>query len=107
MTILVDQPVSSGLAQYDARPGGGDADLTGREQALLDFEATWWQADHPKDDEIRSRFGLSTPRYYQQLNALIDQPAALAYAPMLVKRLRRMREQRQQARSASRLTSLR
>jgi len=82
-------------------------DLSANEQALLDFEASWWQASRPKDDEIRARFGLSTPRYYQQLNTLIDQPAALVYAPLLVKRLRRMREQRQQARSAGRLAPLR
>lgn len=83
------------------------AQLSARDEALLDFEATWWQAAQAKDDEIRSRFSMSTPRYYQQLNALIDQPAALEYAPLLVKRLRRMREQRQQARSAARLAPLR
>ena len=88
----------------DERTGCG---LSGRDQALLDFEATWWRAERSKDDEIRTRFGMSTPRYYQQLNALIDQPEALAYAPLLVKRLRRMREQRQQARSASRVAALR
>jgi len=50
---------------------------------------------------------MSTPRYYQQLNTLIDRPEALVYAPLLVKRLRRMREQRQLARSASRIAPLR
>ena len=82
-------------------------DLSSRDAAMLDFEGSWWRAERSKEDEIRSRFGMSTPRYYQQLNCLIDQPEALAYAPLLVKRLRRMREQRQQARSASRLTPLR
>jgi len=37
------------------------------------------------------------------LNALIDDPAALAHDPMLVKRLRRMRASRQRARTARRL----
>mgnify|MGYP000039883156 CR=1 FL=1 len=37
------------------------------------------------------------------LNALIDEPSALAHKPLLVKRLRRMRTQRQAARSARRL----
>jgi len=81
--------------------------LSGHDEALLDFEGSWWQAEYSKEDEIRLRFGLSTSRYYQQLNALIDQPEALAYAPLLVKRLRRMREQRQHQRSASRLAPLR
>jgi len=81
--------------------------LSNSDAALLDFEGSWWQAEHSKEDEIRLRFGLSSSRYYQQLNALIDQPQALAYAPLLVKRLRRMREQRQLSRSASRLAPLR
>ena len=37
------------------------------------------------------------------LNALIDQPAALAQDPLLVKRLRRLRASRQRSRSAKRL----
>ncbi|HEX7354257.1 MAG TPA: DUF3263 domain-containing protein, partial [Mycobacteriales bacterium] len=42
-------------------------------------------------------------RYYQILNALIDNPNALAVDPMLVKRLRRLRAARQRQRSARRL----
>ena len=41
--------------------------------------------------------------YYQVLNALIDTEAALDFDPMLVKRLRRMRAERQKQRSARRL----
>ena len=44
-------------------------------------------------------------RYYQLLNALIDRPEALEHDPLLVKRLRRLREQRQRTRSASRLAN--
>jgi hypothetical protein len=46
---------------------------------------------------------MSATRYYQILNILIDTPEALAFDPMLVKRLRRMRASRQRARSARRL----
>ena len=46
---------------------------------------------------------MSGTRYYQVLNALIDRPEALAHDAMLVKRLRRMRQTRQRARSARRL----
>jgi len=45
-------------------------------------------------------FDMSSTRYYQLLNALIDRPEALAHDPMLVKRLRRMRQTRQRARTA-------
>jgi hypothetical protein len=37
------------------------------------------------------------------LNALIDRPDALAFDPLLVKRLRRLRSSRQRARAARRL----
>ncbi|WIY82864.1 DUF3263 domain-containing protein [Propionimicrobium sp. PCR01-08-3] len=85
--------------QSDAQP------LTEREAAILDFEKSWWQAKAPKETEIRERFNLSAARYYQIINSLIDRPAALEYDPLLVKRLRRLREQRQRNRSASRLNS--
>jgi len=73
--------------------------------AILDFEKSWWQARAPKETEIRERFSLSAARYYQLLNALIDRPEALEHDPLLVKRLRRLREQRQRTRSASRLAN--
>ncbi len=73
--------------------------------AILDFEKSWWQARAPKETEIRERFNLSAARYYQLLNALIDRPEALEHDPLLVKRLRRLREQRQRTRSASRLAN--
>jgi len=75
------------------------ADLSERDAAILDFEASWWSASGVKEAEIRERFGLSAPRYYQILNQLLDDPAALAHAPLLVKRLRRLRARRQEGRS--------
>ena len=47
---------------------------------------------------------MSATRYYQVLNGLLDNPAALAAEPMLVKRLRRMRQERHRERSARRLS---
>lgn len=77
--------------------------LSERDAAILDFEKSWWMSRSSKEQEIRERFDLSTARYYQILNALIDQPAALQHDPLLVKRLRRLREQRHRDRSAQRL----
>jgi len=87
----------------DERDGCG---LTERERALLDFEAAWWRSRSPKADQIRTQFGLSTPRYYQIINALIDRPEALAHDPVLVQRLRRLREQRRAARSSAKVAAL-
>ena len=79
--------------------------LSSQERAILDFESSWWRVPSPKDDQIRDLFGLSTPRYYQQLHTLIDRQDALAAYPVLVRRLLRQRDARRQARSASRLAS--
>jgi len=78
-------------------------ELTEQERAILAFERQWWQVAGAKDQAVRDEFGLSSTRYYQLLNALIDQPAALIADPMLVKRLQRLRSSRERARSARRL----
>ena len=77
--------------------------LSDREQEILAFERQWWKYAGAKETAIRELFDMSSTRYYQVLNALIDNPAALEADPMLVKRLRRMRAARQRARSARRL----
>lgn len=77
--------------------------LSPRDTAILDFERQWWKYAGAKDQSIREQFQMSATRYYQVLNGLIDTQAALAYDPLLVKRLRRMRASRQRARSARRL----
>lgn len=77
--------------------------LTRRDREILAFERQWWKYAGAKEQAIRELFDMSTTRYYQVLNALIDTPAALAADPMLVKRLRRLRATRQRQRSARRL----
>ena len=77
--------------------------LTRRDREILAFERQWWKYAGAKEQAIRELFDMSTTRYYQVLNALIDSPAALAADPMLVKRLRRLRASRQRQRSARRL----
>jgi hypothetical protein len=81
-------------------PVGG---LDERAERILAFERQWWKYAGAKEQAIRELFDMSATRYYQVLNALIDDPAALAHDPMLVKRLRRLRSSRQRARSARRL----
>ncbi len=79
------------------------ATLSERDQNVLAFERQWWKYAGAKEQAIRELFDLSPARYYQVLNALLDDPAALAHDPMLVKRLRRMRSERQRNRTARRL----
>lgn len=90
----------------EAQPEAQDPDthaaappaLGARERAVLDFERRRWKHAGAKEQAIRDTFDLSATRYYQILNALLDNPAALAYAPALVLRLRRIRDSRQRAR---------
>lgn len=77
--------------------------LSQRDRQILEFERQWWKYAGAKEQAIRELFDMSATRYYQIINALIDNPDALAFDPMLVKRLRRMRDARQRARSARRL----
>ena len=77
--------------------------LQRRDREILAFERQWWKYAGAKEQAIRELFDMSSTRYYQVLNALIDNPAALAADPMLVKRLRRLRAARQRQRSARRL----
>jgi hypothetical protein len=70
---------------------------------ILEFERTSWRSSIPKERAVRSRFGISAARYYQLLNRLIDRPEALKYDPVLVRRLRRLREARGSKRFARRL----
>jgi hypothetical protein len=83
-----------------ARPPEGLDDL---ERSILDFERDAWRLHVPKDRAIRETFGFSTTRYHQLLHRTVDRPAALAYDPMLVRRLRRLRELRRKRRTAQRL----
>ncbi len=79
--------------------------LTDRDREILDFERSWWTEPGPKDTAIRERFELSGTRYYQLLTELLDDPDALAYDPLLVRRLRRARDRRRRARVEGRPVS--
>src|SRR3954452_18838591 len=79
------------------------SELSDRDCAILNFERHWWKYAGAKEQAVREKFDMSSTRYYQVLNTLIDRPEALAFDPLLVRRLRRLRAARQRARSARRL----
>jgi hypothetical protein len=70
------------------------AGLDERDQQILAFERQWWRQAGAKEQAIRDTFGVSTTRYYQLLNTLLDDPRALEQDPVVVKRLRRLRTTR-------------
>lgn len=77
--------------------------LTVKDTMTLDFEAQYAVTNKAingaKDVRIRDTFTESSTRYYQRLNQLIDHPDALAYNPLLIKRLHRLRDARHAQRS--------
>jgi hypothetical protein len=83
--------------------GSSARELTDRDRAILEFERQWWKYAGAKESAIKELFDLTPPRYYQLLNDIIDRDSALEFDAMLVKRLRRLRDSRQRARSARRL----
>ena len=96
----------AGSHALDQTPSEGASDVPGlsrRDADVLDFERQWWKFAGAKEQAVREKFDMSSTRYYQVLNALIDRPEALEHDPLLVRRLRRLRASRQRQRSARRL----
>ncbi|MFF7331038.1 DUF3263 domain-containing protein [Streptomyces sp. NPDC090306] len=72
--------------------------LSPRERNVLALERRGFTGAGAKERAIREELGLAPVRYYQLLNALLDDPRALAHDPVTVNRLRRIREARRSER---------
>jgi len=73
-------------------------DLTDTDRAMLDLEGELFKYLGAKEATVRQRFGLSLVQFNARVLWLIEQPAALAYAPATVRRLQRLRDRRLAAR---------
>ncbi|WP_018548379.1 DUF3263 domain-containing protein [Streptomyces sp. LaPpAH-108] len=73
-------------------------ELGPREQAILALERRSFSGPGAKERAIREQLGLAPVRYYQLLNALLDDERALTHDPVTVNRLRRVREARRSER---------
>ncbi|WP_062217284.1 DUF3263 domain-containing protein [Streptomyces sp. NBRC 109706] len=80
------------MSEESDRPGDGAGDLAERDRAVLAVERDSWPGPGAKERAIRERLGISPTRYYQLLNALLDDPRALAHDPVTINRLRRRRD---------------
>ena len=72
--------------------------LSARDRAILDFERTWRHQPGPKEVAIRESVDISPSRYYERLNALLEDADAIEYDPLTVKRVQRVRNQRRRVR---------
>lgn len=69
-----------------------------RERSILALERRPFAGPGAKERAIREELDLSPVRYYQLLNALLDDERALAHDPVTVNRLRRVRDARRSER---------
>lgn len=69
-------------------------------EQIIAIEAQRWKWVGVKDQHIRETLGISATRYYQLLDAMLDDAQAEARWPMEVRRLRRLREARRRVRGA-------
>lgn len=75
-------------------------DLTPADFEVLEFERALWRHQGRKAGVALERFGLTTTRYYQRLDSIIDHPQAVAYNAQLIGQLRRIRDKRRGQRTA-------
>ena len=61
--------------------------LSDGDRQILAFEEAHWVHTGRKQNDIRERFGISTPRYYQMLGDLIQNPDVVQAFPQLTKRM--------------------
>ncbi len=73
--------------------------LTDRERTIIDLAGRRYRYAGTRDQAIRDELGVSAHRFFQELGGLLERPEALAYAPLTVRRLARLGDQRARARS--------
>ncbi|MFE5241063.1 MULTISPECIES: DUF3263 domain-containing protein [unclassified Streptomyces] len=81
-------------ADDPGRPDASAAPLSEQQRAVLALERRDWAGPGAKERAVREQLGMSPVRYYQLLNALLDDRRALEEDPVTVNRLRRVRDAR-------------
>jgi len=71
-----------------------DYRLTAWQMEILEFERATWSKPGRRAEAVIERFGHNITRHIQVVHALITLPAAQAYDPQLVARLRRIQDAR-------------
>lgn len=74
--------------------------MTDDEKRMLDLAGQRWNYPGSLEQRLRDEFGISLTRFWQRVSQLVDTEEALAYAPITVNRLRRLREGRVVSRAA-------
>lgn len=77
--------------------------LAESDRAVLDLAARTYRHEGAREQAVHDELGMTATRFYQRVNVLLDNPDAYVAEPVLIKRLRRVRQARQADRSARRL----
>ena len=75
-----------------SNPSSDLPELSPRDRAILDIASRGFAGPGPRERAIRETLAISPTAYFQLLNALLDDPRAVQYAPATVNRLRNERE---------------
>lgn len=92
---------SSQVRQGSAAEVAGPVGLSDVDRAVLALERRPWPLRGAKEQAIHDQFGWSPARFYQRLNAILDDPAAVQADPAFVWTLIRRRERSRRLRSGS------
>lgn len=87
-------PVPCPAASTHVFCGRPDPQLTELEERMLRFETQRWNQPGRKITAIREQFAMTDVRFYATLNKVIEKPAAVRAFPLLVRRLRSLRDSR-------------
>lgn len=92
----VGNVTAASLPAAKSGPPGDTGQVKGSYNAadILAFERRLWRNPGQKISAIKDLFGLSEIGYFQQLNAVLNDPASSALDPLAVARLRRLRDRR-------------
>lgn len=74
--------------------------LSDTDRTALELAGATYKYPAVRESHAREQLDLSPAAFWQKVNALLDEPAAEAEMPLVVRRLRRMRAARRDARSA-------
>ncbi|MDY5854735.1 MAG: DUF3263 domain-containing protein [Arcanobacterium sp.] len=87
-----DQIRSGEHSEVDGTGVPTEQHLSELERAVLRVERGWWRIARTREAAIKNETGLPPSRYYVLLSTLIDEPHFWRADPVLVDRLRRLRD---------------
>lgn len=91
---IVDLRVEPTVPEVVVDVTDAQSELTDLEMRILEFERIRFGNPGAKQYALSREFGISSIRYFQMLNQVIDRPEAVLVDPVVVNRLRRMRDTR-------------